>query len=250
MIDAIITAIRESDSRAEARDKLMTAPFEFSDVQAEHILDMQLARLTRLGRADLEEEMAKLRQTIGELEALLSDQVLMNGVIKSELAEIKERFATPRLAQVIIDPGEMAPEDLIEDGELVITMSRAGYIKAVPASTYRTQGRGTRGMRGTNLREADIVAKVIYTTAHAYLLFFSNLGRVYRLRAYEVPLQERTSRGTAIVNLLPLDPGERIQALIDTASSTRTGTLSLSPSRGRSKRRPLPSTTAADATVL
>jgi DNA gyrase subunit A len=110
----------------------------------------------------------------------------------------------------------MAPEDLIEDGELVITMSRAGYIKAVPASTYRTQGRGTRGMRGTNLREADIVAKVIYTTAHAYLLFFSNLGRVYRLRAYEVPLQERTSRGTAIVNLLPLDPGERIQALIDT----------------------------------
>jgi DNA gyrase subunit A len=216
MIDAIITAIRESDSRAEARDKLLTAPFEFSDVQAEHILDMQLARLTRLGRADLEEEMAKLRQTIGELEALLSDQVLMNGVIKTELGEIKERFATPRLAQVTIDPGEMAPEDLIEDGELVITMSRAGYIKAVAASTYRTQGRGTRGMRGTNLREADIVAKVIYTTAHAYLLFFSNLGRVYRLRAYEVPLQERTSRGTAIVNLLPLDPGERIQALIDT----------------------------------
>ncbi len=110
----------------------------------------------------------------------------------------------------------MAPEDLIEDGELVITMSRAGYIKAVPASTYRTQGRGTRGMRGTNLREADIVAKVIHTTAHAHLLFFSNLGRVYRLRAYEVPLQERTARGSAIVNLLPLGPGERIQALIDT----------------------------------
>ena len=95
-------------------------------------------------------------------------------------------------------------------------MTRAGYIKAVAASTYRTQGRGTCGMRGTNLREADIVSKVIHTTAHAYLLFFSNLGRVYRLRAYEVPLQERTARGTAIVNLLPLAPGERIQALIDT----------------------------------
>ena len=110
----------------------------------------------------------------------------------------------------------MAAEDLIDDDELVVTMTRAGYIKAVAASTYRTQGRGTRGMRGTNLREADIVAKVIHTTAHAHLLFFSNLGRVYRLRAFEVPLQERTARGTAIVNLLPLAPDERIQALIDT----------------------------------
>ncbi|HMK95968.1 MAG TPA: DNA gyrase subunit A, partial [Acidimicrobiales bacterium] len=216
MIDAIITAIRGSESRGEARDKLMAEPFVFSDIQAEHILDMQLARLTRLGRADLEEEIAKLRETIAELEAILGDPVLLNGVIKSELGEIKSHFATPRVATITVDPGEMSAEDLIEDGELVITMSRAGYIKAVAASTYRTQGRGTRGMRGTNLREADIVAKVIHTTAHAYLLFFSNLGRVYRLRAYEVPLQDRTSRGTAIVNLLPLAPGERIQALIDT----------------------------------
>jgi DNA gyrase subunit A len=216
MIDAIINAIRASESRGEARERLMAAPFEFSEVQAEHILDMQLARLTRLGRADLEEEMAKLRQTISELEAILGDRDLLNGVMKSELGEVKARFNTPRAAVVTVDPGEMSAEDLIEDGELVVTMSRAGYIKAVAASTYRTQGRGTRGMRGTNLREADIVAKVIHTTAHAYLLFFSNFGRVYRLRAYEVPLQERTSRGTAIVNLLPLAPGERIQALIDT----------------------------------
>ena len=216
MIDAIIDAIRASESRAEARDRLMSAPFEFSEVQAEHILDMQLARLTRLGRADLEEEMAKLRQTIAELEAVLADEGRLRGVIKAEMAEVRSRYATPRLAEVTIDPGEMSVEDLIEDGELVVTMTRAGYIKAVPASTYRTQGRGTRGVRGTNLREADIVSKVIHTTAHAYLLFFSNLGRVYRLRAYEVPLQERTARGTAIVNLLPLAPGERVQALIDT----------------------------------
>jgi DNA gyrase subunit A len=216
MIDAIIAAIRASDSRADARDRLVSAPFEFSEVQAEHILDMQLARLTRLGRADLEEEMAKLRQTIADLEAILGDQSLLHGVIKTELGEVRSKFATPRQAVITVDPGEMAPEDLIEDAELVVTMTRAGYIKAVPASTYRTQGRGTRGMRGTNLREADIVAKVIHTSAHAYLLFFSNLGRVYRLRAFDVPLQERTSRGTAIVNLLPLAPGERIQALIDT----------------------------------
>lgn len=216
MIDAIIQAIRSSESRAEARDRLMTEPFEFSEVQAEHILDMQLARLTRLGRADLEEEMAKLRVTIAELEAILADRGLLDGVVKSELTEIRERFATPRVAVVTVDPGDMSAEDLIEDGELVVTMTRAGYIKAVAASTYKTQGRGTRGMRGTNLREADIVSKVIHTTAHAYLLFFSNRGRVYRLRAFEVPLQERTSRGTAIVNLLPLAPDERIQALVDT----------------------------------
>jgi DNA gyrase subunit A len=216
MIDAIIVAIRASESRSEARERLMAAPFEFSEVQAEHILDMQLSRLTRLGRADLEEEVAKLRQTMAELEAILGSREMLNDVVKSELSEIRGRFSTPRMAAIALDPGEMAPEDLIEDGELVITMSRAGYIKAVPASTYRTQGRGTRGMRGTNLREADIVAKVIHTTAHAYLLFFSNKGRVYRLRAYEVPVLERTARGSAIVNLLPLEPGERIQALIDT----------------------------------
>ncbi len=216
MIDAIITAIRASESRSEARERLMGAPFEFSDVQAEHILDMQLARLTRLGRADLEEEIAKLRQTIADLEAILGSREMLNDVVKGELSEIRERFNSPRRAVIALDPGEMAAEDLIEDSELVITMSRAGYIKAVPASTYRTQGRGTRGMRGTNLREADIVAKVIHTTAHAYLLFFSNLGRVYRLRAFEVPVLERTARGSAIVNLLPLVPGERIQALIDT----------------------------------
>ena len=216
MIDAIITAIRASESRAEARERLMATPFEFTEVQAEHILDMQLSRLTRLGRADLEEEMAKLRQTMAELEAILASREALNNVVKSELGEIRERFNSPRRAAITFDPGEMAAEDLIEDSELVITMTRAGYIKGVPASTYRTQGRGTRGMRGTNLREADIVSKVIHTTAHAYLLFFSNLGRVYRLRAFEVPVQERTARGTAIVNLLPLGPGERIQALIDT----------------------------------
>jgi DNA gyrase subunit A len=216
MIDAIIATIRQSESRATARDALMAAPFEFSEVQAEHILDMQLARLTRLGRSDLQEEMAKLKETISELEAILADRARLNGVVKTELTDIRERFNSPRHAVIAVDPGEMTDEDLIEDGELVVTMTRAGYIKAVAASTYKTQGRGTRGMRGTNLREADIVAKVIHTTAHAYLLFFSNRGRVYRLRAFEVPLQERTSRGTAIVNLLPLAPDERIQALVDT----------------------------------
>ena len=110
----------------------------------------------------------------------------------------------------------MSAEDLITDEELVITMTKAGYVKAVPASQFRTQGRGGRGVQGARLKEEDLVTRIIHTSAHAYLLFFSNRGKVYRLRAFEVPVKERTARGTAIVNLLPLEPDERIQALIDT----------------------------------
>ncbi len=216
MIDAIIATIRASDDRPSAKAALMAAPFEFSEVQADHILDMTLSRLTRLGRTDLEEEMAKLRQTIAELEAILADEGLLRGVIKDELGAIRAKFVTPRRAQITYDDGDMSAEDLIDDEEIVITMTRAGYIKGVSASTFRTQGRGGRGVRGANLKEEDLVTQVIHTSAHAHLLFFSNRGKVYRLRAYEVPVKERTARGTALVNLLPLDPGERIEALIDT----------------------------------
>jgi DNA gyrase subunit A len=216
MIDAIIALIRASQDRAAARTGLMAAPFEFTEIQANHILDMQLARLTRLGRAELEEELAKLREIIAELEAILADEGRLRDVIKAEMGEIREKFATPRRAQIIFDDGDMNAEDLIDDEELVITMSRAGYIKAMQAASFRTQGRGGRGIQGAKLKEEDLVSRVIHTSAHAYLLFFSNLGRVYRLRAYEVGIKERTARGTAIVNLLPLAPGEHIQALIDT----------------------------------
>jgi DNA gyrase subunit A len=216
MIDAIIATIRASDDKPSARTALMAAPFEFSEVQAEHILDMTLSRLTRLGRTQLEEELVQLRQTIAELEAILADENVLLGVIKSELLEIRDEFATPRRAEVTFDPGEMDAEDLITDEELVITMTKAGYVKAVPASQFRTQGRGGRGVQGAKLRDEDLVTRIIHTSAHAYLLFFSNKGKVYRLRAYEVPVKERTARGTAIVNLLPLEPNERIQALIDT----------------------------------
>jgi DNA gyrase subunit A len=216
MLDAIITLIRASADRSEAKVGLMANPFEFSEEQATHILDMTLGRLTRLGRTELEEEMAKLRQTIAELEAILGDEGRLHEVIKSELAEVKATFASPRRAELTYDQGEMNAEDLIDDEELVVTRSRAGYVKAVPASSFRTQGRGGRGVRGASLKEEDLVSQVIHTTAHAHLLLFSNLGRVYRLRAFEVPIKERTARGTALVNLLPLVPGEHIQALIDT----------------------------------
>jgi DNA gyrase subunit A len=216
MIDAIIAAIRASEDRAAARAALMADPFDFTEIQANHILDMQLARLTRLGRSDLEAELAQLRDTIAELEAILGDEGRLRQVIKDELGAIRADFATPRKAVITFDPGEMEAEDLIADDELVITMTKAGYVKAVPASNFRTQGRGGRGVQGARLKEEDLVTRVIHTTAHAHLLFFSNQGKVYRLRAYEVPIKERTAKGTAIVNLLPLAPDERVATLIDT----------------------------------
>ncbi len=216
MIDAIITLIRGSDDRDAARQGLMAAPFEFSEIQANHILDMTLARLTRLGRSQLEEELAKLAETITELEAILNDQGRLRQVIKDEMGEIRAKHATPRRAEITFDPGDMDNLDLIDDEELVVTMTRAGYVKTVAADAFRTQGRGGRGIAGAKLKDQDYVERIIHTTAHAYLLFFSNRGKVYRLRAHEIPMKERTARGTAIVNLLSLDPGERIQAIIDT----------------------------------
>jgi DNA gyrase subunit A len=216
MIDAIITLIRGSDDRAAAKGGLLVAPFEFTELQAEHILDMTLARLTRLGRAQIEGRLAELRVLVAELQAILDDDGVLRGVIKTEIGEIRAQFATPRVAEITFDPGDMDAEDLIDDEELVVTMTKAGYVKAVRSSSFRTQGRGGRGIQGANLREEDLVTRVIHTSAHAHLLFFSNRGKVYRLRTYEVPIKERTARGTAIVNLLPLAPGERIQTLIDT----------------------------------
>jgi DNA gyrase subunit A len=216
MIDAIIAAIRASDDRQAAIAALQAEPFLFSDVQATHIVDMRLSQLTRLGRANLEEELAALRQTIAELEAILGDESVLRGVIKSEMGAIRDEFANDRRAVITFDDGDMSAEDLITDEELVITMTKAGYVKAVPASQFRTQGRGGRGVQGAKLKDEDLVTRIIHTSAHAYLLFFSNRGKVYRLRAYEVPVKERMARGTAIVNLLPLEADERIQTLIDT----------------------------------
>jgi DNA gyrase subunit A len=216
MIDQVIAAIRSSEDTAAARTTLMAAPFEFSEIQAQYILDMPLRRLTRLARAELEEKIAELRQTIAELEAILADDAKLRGVIKDELGSIKEKFSQPRRSQITFDIGDLDIEDLIEDEELVVTMSAKGYVKTVAADAFRTQGRGGRGVAGAKLRDEDYIAHIIHTSAHAYLLFFSSRGRVYRLKAHEIPMKERTARGTAIVNLLPLQPGETIQSIIDT----------------------------------
>ena len=216
VIDEVIALIRASDDRAAARTGLMAEPFEFSIDQAEHILDMRLGQLTRLARIDLETELESLRATIAELEAILADEARLFAVIKDELADVRERFGDDRRSEITYDGGDIDIEDLIDDEELVFTMSQRGYVKTVPSDTFRAQGRGGRGVAGAKLRDDDYVTHILTTTAHAYLLFFSNRGRVYRLKAHEIPRKDRTARGTAIVNLLPLQPDERIQAVIDT----------------------------------
>jgi len=216
VIDEIIALIRASDDVATAREGLMAEPFEFTEVQAEDILSMQLRQLTRLSRIDLETELDDVRSTIEDLQDILARPERLNTVIKDEITAIKEEFATPRVCQITYDDGEMSIEDLVDDKELVIVMTNAQYVKAVPASSFKTQARGGRGVSGGKLKADDIVRHVIFTSAHAHLLFFSNKGKVYRLRALDIPERERTAKGMPIVNLLPLDTDERIQAIIDT----------------------------------
>ena len=195
MLDAVIATIRASADRPEARTSLMAEPFSFTEVQATHILDMTLGRLTRLGRSELEAEMEELRATIAELEAILSDDGKLRGVIETEMTAIRDKYANPRRSVITHDPGEMGVEDLIDDEEIVVTMTRAGYIKSVAAAAFRTQGRGGRGVQGARLKEEDLVSQVVQTSAHAYLLLFSNQGKVYRLRGHEIPMKDRTAAG-------------------------------------------------------
>jgi DNA gyrase subunit A len=216
VIDAIIALIRASDDVAAAREGLMAAPYEFSEVQANDILDMQLRQLTRLSRLDLQTELDETRANIIDLQEILDSPERLSTVIRDEITEIKDTFATPRVCELTYDDGEMSIEDLVDDKELVIVMTQAQYVKAVSADSFKTQGRGGRGVSGGKMKVDDIVRHVIFTTAHAHLLFFSNRGKVYRLRALEIPERERTAKGMPIVNLLPLQADEQIQAIIDT----------------------------------
>jgi len=216
VIDDIIALIRGSEDAQAAKAALMEKPYEFSEAQAVDILDMQLRQLTRLSRIDIESELESIRESIKELESILADDKKLRGVIKDELSSVRDDFAADRVCAITYDEGEMSIEDLVEDKELVVVMTEAQYVKAVSASSFKTQGRGGRGVSGGKLKQDDIIRHVIFTTAHAHLLFFSNRGRVYRLRALDIPERERTAKGMPIVNLLPLQADEFIQAIIDT----------------------------------
>jgi len=214
-IDEIVALIRASADTEEARDGLI-ANYGLSPIQAQHILDMPLRRLTALEQDKIREEYDELQKTIKELKGILKSEAKVRGIIADELKEVKRRFADPRRTKIVPDEGEMNIEDLIADEDLVVSVSRDGYIKSVPLDSYRRQGRGGRGVRGANLKEGDIVEHLITTTAHAYLLLFSNTGRVYRLKAHEIPKRDRTARGTAVVNVVAMRPGDKVAAVIDT----------------------------------
>ncbi len=236
MLDQVIATIRGSDDRPAARVALMGAPFSFSEEQANHILDMTLGRLTRLGRRELDEEMAKLRETIAELQSILASDTKLRGVIADELTVVRQKYANDRVTQIVNDPGELGVEDLIQDEEIVLTITRAGYVKSVAADAFRTQGRGGRGVQGAKLRDEDFVDQIIHTTTLAHLLLFSNRGRVFRLRGHEIPLKERTAKGTAVVNLLNLQPNESIQAIVATDDFPKDKFLVFATAKGTVKK--------------
>ncbi len=214
-IDEVVEIIRSSEDVAAARAALMER-FELSEIQANHILDMPLRRLTALETSKLREEYGQLQELIRELEALLASEEERRILIGEELTVIRDKFGDKRRSRIIPDAGEMSLEDLIADEELVVTVSAAGYIKSVIAATYRTQGRGGRGVRGAALREDDVIEHVIHTTAHAYLLIFTNRGKVYRIRAHEIPRKDRNAKGVLVQSVLPMEPDEIIESVIDT----------------------------------
>ncbi len=238
MIDQIIATIRASDDRNAARTALMAEPYEFSEPQADRILDMTLGRLTRLARIDIESALEELQAEIAELQAILADPAVRDQVIKDELTAVREKFAEDRRTALVDDPGELDIEDLIDDDDLVVTLSSSGYIKSVSAEEFKSQGRGGRGVTGAKLKDDDddLVAQLLHTTAHAYLLFFSNRGRVYRIKAHSIPVSSRTSRGMALVNLLPLQADEQIQAIIDTRDYETNQYLFFATRQGRVKK--------------
>ena len=212
-IDRVISIIRGSENGQIAKEKLIEE-FALSDIQAQAILDMRLQRLTGLERDKIDNEYKELMERITYLESILADESKLFGVIKDEMLAIKDKYADPRRTEIKPAEGEIALKDLYEEEEVAITLTHLGYIKRLPADTYKSQKRGGRGISALTTREEDFVTDLISTTTHSLMLFFTNRGRVYKLNAYEVPEGKRTSKGTAIVNLLQLNHGEKIARTI------------------------------------
>jgi len=212
-IDAVIRLIRGSRTTQEAKEGLMTN-FKLSEKQAQAILDMRLQRLTGLEREKIEEEYAEVQKNIQYYRNILANESLLLSIIKEELLEIKRKYDDPRRTEIVASEGEIYIEDLIDEHDVVITLTHYGYVKRIPLNTYRSQNRGGRGITGLQTREEDFVVDLFVTSTHDRLLFFSSKGKVYELKAYEIPEAGRQGRGIAIVNLLELDSGEKIEAFI------------------------------------
>ena len=212
-IDEVISIIRSSQTDAEASSRLIER-FGFSPEQTTAILEMKLRRLTGLERDKIEDELAGLRRAIAYYEDLLANEHKILGVIKEEMREISKKFGDKRRTEITRAERDLDVEDLIADEDMVVTITHTGYVKRIPVETYRSQKRGGKGVTGVNLKEDDVIAEMFIASTHEYVLFFSNRGKVYRLKVHELPVGSRQARGTAIVNLLPFEEGEKIASVI------------------------------------
>ena len=212
-IDEVIQIIRSSQTDAEASARLIDR-FGFTQEQTNAILEMKLRRLTGLERDKIEEELAGLRRAIAYYEDLLAHEEKILGVIKEEMRKIEKKYADKRRTEIAAAEKDLDVEDLIADEDMVVTITHTGYVKRIPVATYRSQKRGGKGVSGVNLKEDDVIAEMFIASTHEYVLFFSNRGKVYRLKVHELPIGTRQARGTAIVNLLPFEEGEKIASVI------------------------------------
>jgi DNA gyrase subunit A len=234
-LDAIIELIRASRDRDAAREQLVER-FELSHIQATAILDLRLSQLTALEADSIKQEHADVTERIAELRAILGDETRVLAVIKEELTEIAERFGDERRTEISHSEDEIDIEDLIADQQMVITITQSGYVKSLPLATYRQQQRGGRGVTGMDMKDGDFIEHLFVCSSHDYLLFFSNRGKVYRSKVYELPEASRTAKGRALVNILPLREGERIQAVVSTRDFTETKYLVFATKSGTVKK--------------
>ena len=237
-IDEVIKIIRGSKTVQIAKEELI-ARFELSDVQAQAIVDMRLRALTGLEREKLENEYAELMKRIGELKAILADRKVLLGVIKEEILVISDKFGDDRRTSIGFDEYDISMEDLIPRENVVITMTKLGYIKRMTVDTFKSQNRGGKGIKGMQTLDDDYIEELFITSTHHYIMFFTNTGRVYRLKGYEIPEASRTARGTAIINLLQLQPEEKITAMIPIQEYEEGQYLFMATEKGLVKKTPI-----------
>ena len=237
-IDQIIKIIRASANAQEAKENLIRE-FDFSDAQAQAIVDMRLRALTGLERAKLENEFHELEIKIREYKAILADRKLLLRVIRTEITAISEKYGDDRRTSIGFDAFDISMEDLIPRENMVITMTKLGYIKRMTVDNFRSQNRGGKGIKGMQTIEDDYIEELLMTTTHHYLMFFTSTGKVYRLKAYEIPEASRTARGTAIINLLQLQPGEKITAVIPIDKYKKGHYLFMATKKGLVKKTPI-----------
>jgi len=233
----VIALIRAAADTDDARTGLMEQ-FELSEVQAQAILDLRLSRLTGLARKEIEDEFADLQERITELRAILGDPARVDGVIKEELTELVNAYAKddPRRTEIVAGEDDLELEDLIAEEDMVIAITRSGYVKRLPVSAYREQRRGGIGVMGMDLKEDDYIEHLFVASTHDYLLFFTTVGKVYRLKVHELPLGTRQSKGRAIVNLLPFAQDEQVRAVIATRDFKEAEYLVLATRKGMVKK--------------